>query len=84
MCAKKMPALNKMRTPTPNSTIELTAWPRPTLASDMRAARASERLVRYLNSREAGSTPAVDTPVEFTIETDPRSGRLRATSVRPI
>jgi hypothetical protein len=44
-----MPALNIKRVPTPNATIELTMWPGPTLASDTRAARASERLVRYLN-----------------------------------
>jgi hypothetical protein len=48
-CARKMAALNKTRTPTPNATIELTVWPGPTSASDTRAAQASERSVRYLN-----------------------------------
>jgi len=32
----------------------------------------------------SGSKPAIDIVVEFTIETDPNSGRLRASSVRPI
>jgi cold shock CspA family protein len=32
----------------------------------------------------AGSTPKVDMAVEFVTEMDPKSGRLRASSVRPI
>jgi cold shock CspA family protein len=38
----------------------------------------------HVSAWPAGNTPTVDTPVEFTIETDPRSGRLRASSVRPL
>ena len=46
-------------------------------------ARSSD-IFFHISVWPAGSTPTVDTPVEFTIETDSKSGRLRASSVRPI
>jgi hypothetical protein len=48
ICTRKMPALNKTRIST-NTTMELTVWPGPTLASDKRAVQASETSVKYVN-----------------------------------
>src|SRR5215471_8411197 len=38
----------------------------------------------HITAKARGCEPKVDAPVELTIETDPHSGKLRASSVRPI